>query len=274
MSDFDLRALSLGAGVQSTTVYLLAATGELGVKPDVAIFADTQSEPPWVYEHLDWLDREFGSVIPIRRVSAGNLGADILGSQEGQRFAAIPLRVRGHDGRPALLRRQCTREYKIDPIKQEVRTLLGLRPRQVAKGKFRVEEWVGISLDEAHRAKPSRYEWITTRWPLLDDEPMTRPQCISWLEAKGFPVPKKSSCVFCPFHDNRTWADLKKNHPDVFAEAVEFDHAIRSGKLRGVQEDAYLHRSLKPLDEIDFGDDTSNQLELDFGNECEGMCGV
>ena len=55
---------------------------------------------------------------------------------------------------------------------------------------------------------------------------------------------------------------------------VDFDHAIRRGKLRGVDADAYLHRSLKPLDEIDFGTDTTDQLEIDFGNECEGMCGV
>lgn len=84
----------------------------------------------------------------------------------------------------------------------------------------------------------------------------------------------KSACYFCPFHDDRTWADFKLNHPEEFARAVQFDREIRKGKLRGVTEDAYLHRSLAPLDEVDFGNDTSNQLELDFGNECEGMCGI
>ena len=52
-ADYDLRTLSLGAGVQSSTLYLLAVTGELPL-PDVAIFAHTQSEPTWVYEHQDW----------------------------------------------------------------------------------------------------------------------------------------------------------------------------------------------------------------------------
>jgi hypothetical protein len=40
-----LRVLSLGAGVQSTTLALLAAHGEVGPMPDCAIFADTRWEP-------------------------------------------------------------------------------------------------------------------------------------------------------------------------------------------------------------------------------------
>ncbi|WP_171177628.1 hypothetical protein [Ruegeria sp. HKCCD8929] len=37
----DLRVFSLGAGVQSTTLSLMAAHGEIGPMPDAAIFADT-----------------------------------------------------------------------------------------------------------------------------------------------------------------------------------------------------------------------------------------
>ena len=51
-----IRSLSLGAGVQSTVLALLADRGEYGLpKPDVAVFADTGWEPPHIYEHLDWL---------------------------------------------------------------------------------------------------------------------------------------------------------------------------------------------------------------------------
>jgi hypothetical protein len=48
-----MRILSLGAGVQSSTMALMAEAGEFGVKPDAAIFADTGWEPPQVYEHLE-----------------------------------------------------------------------------------------------------------------------------------------------------------------------------------------------------------------------------
>ena len=52
------RALSLGAGVQSSVLALLLSQSdprlmELGYpKPDAAIFADTGWEPEYVYVHL------------------------------------------------------------------------------------------------------------------------------------------------------------------------------------------------------------------------------
>lgn len=62
-SPIRLRALSLGAGVQSTTIALLAAHGEIGPMPDCAIFADTGWEPRAVYDHLEWLMS--GNVLPF-----------------------------------------------------------------------------------------------------------------------------------------------------------------------------------------------------------------
>ena len=54
----DLRApvhiISLGAGVQSSTMALMAARGLILPRPIGAIFADTQDEPASVYR---WLDR-------------------------------------------------------------------------------------------------------------------------------------------------------------------------------------------------------------------------
>ncbi len=54
-SPIRLRVLSLGAGVQSTTLALMAAHGVVGPMPDCAIFADTGWEPKAVYDHLAWL---------------------------------------------------------------------------------------------------------------------------------------------------------------------------------------------------------------------------
>lgn len=272
-NDYDIVYLSLGAGVQSSALYLMAINGLIDPMPSVAIFADTQCEPDWVLRHVEYLRGIGGDKIPIDVVTAGSLEKDVLAGLDGVRFASVPFRVAGTDGRPSLLRRHCTRDYKIDPVKKQVRTRLGLKHRQRAKGKYRALEYIGISTDEAQRMKPSRYPWISSRWPLIE-QGMTRDDCKSWVMDRGYRVPSKSACVFCPFRDDRTWADWKQNHPKTFARAVDFDKKIRAGKLRGVKEYAYIHRSLKPLDEVDFGDDTSDQLEIDFGNECEGMCGV
>ncbi|NBW19669.1 MAG: hypothetical protein EBR82_68020 [Caulobacteraceae bacterium] len=47
--------LNLGAGVQSTALYLMSLDGEVQ-KFDAAIFADTQEEPEDVYRHLEWME--------------------------------------------------------------------------------------------------------------------------------------------------------------------------------------------------------------------------
>ena len=65
-----LRILSLGAGVQSTTLALMIEKGEIPMV-DCAIFSDTMGEPKKVYEHLDWLEQNVS--FPIYRISKGNL---------------------------------------------------------------------------------------------------------------------------------------------------------------------------------------------------------
>ena len=79
-----LRALSLGAGVQSTTLALMAAQGEISPMPDCAIFADTQSEPKAVYEHLSWLMSPNVLPFPVHVETLGNLGIEILKATRGE----------------------------------------------------------------------------------------------------------------------------------------------------------------------------------------------
>src|SRR5438132_14380114 len=93
----QLRILSLGAGVQSTTVLLMALHGEFQDRLDCAIFADTGWEPKAVYEHLDWLEaRAQEGGIPVYRVSAGNLRQDLLDAvaRRESRVANPPFYVR------------------------------------------------------------------------------------------------------------------------------------------------------------------------------------
>lgn len=271
--DYDLRVISLGAGVQSTAMTIMADRGEFGEPPTDAIFADTKAEPPAVYRQLDWLMANIKN-IEIHVVTAGDLEADVMQSRDGRtRFASIPLRVQGEGGRDSLLRRQCTREYKIAPIQKKIRELLGIGYRKRAKGKYTVEQMIGISLDEVQRMKDNREEWITNIWPLIFDKPMRRGEILLWYKKEGIPVPEKSACYFCPYHDDKTWLRIKETDPEQWNKAVAFDKAIRVGKLAKVNEAAFLHRSLKPLDEVAFKGDDPNQISL-FDNECEGICGV
>ena len=235
---------------------LMAAHGEITPMPKCAIFADTQDEPQSVYKWLDWLEKELP--FPVYRVTAGKLSDVLLrnvslGKGVGG-FIAIP----SYGERGGMGRRQCTREFKVDCINRKIRTL--------KDGQKRVTLWIGISLDEVGRMKPNRLKYIENIWPLIDKR-MSRWDCLLWLRAQGYSEPPKSACVFCPYHSASVWRELKKANGADWAHAVEVDHQLNK---RG----EYVHRSLKPLSEVDFSTDEDHGQQVMFGNECEGMCGV
>jgi hypothetical protein len=244
-----LVALSLGAGVQSTTLALLAVEGVLP-RPDVAIFADTGWEPAAVYAHLDRLAvvlKDAG--IPLYKVSKGNLRNDAI--DPVHRYASVPYFVRNPDGSEGMGRRQCTSEYKLSPIKRKVRELLGAAApdfKRVPKGRV-CEQWVGFSTDEVQRVDGGKFNpsYLETRYPLLELG-MSRKDCQRWLAARDWTT-EKSACIGCPFHGNQQWRELRDNNPAEWADAIAFDEAIRKGGSRGMplNGEAFLHRSRVPL---------------------------
>lgn len=262
-----LRVLSLGAGVQSTTLALMSARGEL--EPlDCAIFADTQSEPVAVYRHLAWLETQLP--FPVHHVTAGSLRANIVGASRWSdgRFVSVPFFTSGG----GLVRRQCTKEFKLEPIEQEIRRLLGLAPRQRGPKARVVELWIGISTDEKQRMKDPTKRYVHNRWPLIEAR-MNRVACEKWLRERQYPRAPKSACTFCPFTDNERWVALRDGAPDDFADAVAVDETIRHrGTMRGMDEAQFVHRTLVPLAEAQL--DEPDDPRFGFANECEGMCGV
>lgn len=269
--------LSLGAGVQSSALALMAAKGEVGPMPDCAIFADTQAEPASVYRWLDWLESQLP--YPLYRVTAGNLETDELrirrSGKSGKLYmkGSIPAFVLKEDGRTGLLGRKCTSDYKIIPIQRKVRELVGIK--RGGRGVVLAKMWIGISTDEWHRMKPSRVDYIENIWPLIDKK-MSRKHCLDWMRKNGFPEPPRSACVFCPFHGDAEWRRLRDEEPEEWQRAIKFEQAMQEAQrnqevLRSVP---YLHQSCKPLATVDI-DTSPMDLQLDlFGDECEGLCGV
>ncbi len=267
--------LSLGAGVQSSCLALMSERGEYGLpKPDFAIFADTGWEPPEVYEHLAWLESELS--FPVVKVQAGNIKSHILSgvNPEGRSFLDIPVFVRNADGSSGVATRQCTRVYKLDPIRKHLKERLQIQPKRRAEKATQVEMWLGISADESVRVKSSKDEWITNKYPLIENG-FSRAQLLNWFNENypGRYLPT-SSCIGCPYHSDAVWKQLKEKAPDSFADAVFVDQALREiptvrGAIRG---EAYLHRSRKPLNQVDFSETTSYDEVM--ADECEGLCGI
>ena len=173
--------------------------------------------------------------------------------------------------REGMLRRQCTKEFKIVPIERKTRELLGVaKGARVPKG-VNVESWHGITLDEIQRCKESRTKWITNRWPLIEKR-MSRWDCIRWIEEHGFRQPSRSACVYCPYRSNKEWRAMRDEDPQAWEEACRVDDLIRGG-VRGPKDPLYVHQSLKPLKEVDLSTD-EDQGQMTFLGECDGMCGV
>jgi hypothetical protein len=109
---------------------------------------------------------------------------------------------------------------------------------------------------------------MVNRHPLIELR-MNRLDCLAWLDRRGYPLPPKSSCIGCPYHSAAHWRAMG---PEEIADAIEVDEAIRD--KAGIHGQRFMHRSRRPLSEVDLStDEDRGQLNL-FINECEGMCGL
>jgi hypothetical protein len=273
-----LRILSLGAGVQSSTLALMIEKGQVPMV-DGAIFADVKGEPKTVYTHLDWLEKQLS--YPVYRVTWRNLKQDILDAAEGKytAFTAPFFTKNPITGKKGLLRRQCTNMYKIGPVVQQVRKMLGLEKGEKRRKGTEVEMLMGISKDEVFRIKINRLKYITNVYPLVDLK-MTRSDCLTWMEKFNYPKPPRSACTFCPYHSNEEWREIKKNKEE-WDQVVAMDKAIRhqekykdkNKNSTEVLDELFLHREGIPIDQVDFNKKKKDdQLDL-FQSDCEGMCG-
>jgi 3'-phosphoadenosine 5'-phosphosulfate sulfotransferase (PAPS reductase)/FAD synthetase len=155
-----LRILSLGAGVQSSTLALMIEHGEIPMV-DAAIFADVKGEPKKVYEWLEYLKTKVTSY-PIHVVTYRDLKQDLLDIANGTgKKIPIPFFTIDDKGKKGMMRRQCTADYKIKPVTSKIRELLGLKKGEKRKAGTKVELLMGISQDEISRMKTNPIKYIT-----------------------------------------------------------------------------------------------------------------
>tara|TARA_B100001939_G_scaffold39585_1_gene30834 strand:- start:3766 stop:4650 length:885 start_codon:yes stop_codon:yes gene_type:complete len=277
--DRDLRVLSLGAGVQSSALVFKLLREE--IEPvDIAMFADTGNEPKEVYEWLKYLKKIMKGRVEFEVVRNSMNTGHIINDYKAKegRYALIPVYIKKSDGKMGFGRRTCTAEYKIRPIQEKVREILGVKN---LRNKY-VEMVMGISFDEIQRVKEPMTKWQVNCYPYIQEE-ITRQDIIDWTQKEGYPKPPRSACIICPYHNDVEWKRLKEHYPEEFAYAVEFDEWLRnpnseSAALTNFKKyddgsEQYLYRSKIPLREATFAEPKDYQGSL-FDDECEGMCGV
>lgn len=133
------------------------------------------------------------------------------------------------------MKRACTADFKIETIYQTLRASGATKenPAYVQ---------LGISTDEIQRAGRGVAVPIEIRqYPLLDLG-LSRMDCAQIIADAGLPVPRKSACFFCPFHSGQTWAEMRRDEPELFETAQKLEDFLQARKERLGLRKVYLTR--------------------------------
>lgn len=266
---------SFGGGIQTSAAFLLNEEGKLMWKPkqsedrlepihvDEWMMGDPEDESADTYEWIPFL-QTFGKT-PLTIHRRGNLMHDAVHATKRRPtlpYWQEPSEEALREGKKdAKTKRTCTDLYKLEPIYQEMRRRMGYAKGQVVKH-HHVRVIIGISCDESSRMGRRRHPWVRNVYPLVDMW-KSRQWCDDYVFSVTGRHAPRSACVNCPFRDDRGRLALR---PEEQARAVEFDSRIRN--LSGYRKPIYIHRSLKPLGEVDLEASLrTNQLNL-FEGQC------
>lgn len=240
-----VRAISYGAGVQSTALLVLAARKEIDFP--VAIFANTgdDSEHPASIAYvrdvaIPYAQAHGIDLIEIQRHTKNGAVETLYGRlMSPSRSIGIPVRM-NTSGAPG--NRNCTLDFKIRPIAKELKRLGATKgdPAIVA---------LGISVDEYQRMRSDSgipHELLT--YPLIDLR-MDRSACMELIEREGLPVPGKSSCWFCPYHSISNWRKQLRDEPDLFERSAQLEETLNERRATLGKDPVWLTSRLVPLRE-------------------------
>lgn len=242
-----LRAFSYGGGVQSTAALVLAAQGRIGFSRFLFANVGDDSEDPATLAYVERYAKPYAAehgiqLIELCRERRDGTTETLYGrlTREGSRSLPIPVRM--SNGAPGT--RSCTADFKIKVIGRWLKAHGASEDNPATVG-------IGISLDEIQRVNARRaMPYERPVYPLLDHTPpLRRLDCARIIRQAGLPVPTKSACWFCPFHRPLTWAEMRRDRPELFARACELENLLNGRRTVLGRDPVYLTRFGRPLAE-------------------------
>ncbi len=169
-------------------------------------FCDTHKELPETYEYLDRIKARLGIKIHYLSAQRGfDHWLDIYGGLL-----------------PSPKMRWCTKQMKILPLEKFI-------------GDDEAISYIGIRADENREGYISTKPHIKPVFPFKEKE-LVKADIIRLLEDSGIGLPdyyrwrSRSGCFFCFFQRKYEWVMLAKEHPDLFAQAVEYEQEHSDGR--------------------------------------------
>jgi hypothetical protein len=206
--------VSYGGGINSTA--LLVEFMKRDIRPDLITFSNTVGEKPETYAYIEMfkaflVKNGMPTITPIQAISPTrgplSLEADCL------RLGVLPSKVYG--------RKNCSQRFKIEP---QQKFLNHWDTAKVAwKQGNKVLQVIGYDAGERHRINKDYTSPKFDYWYPLVEWGWARDECKTAITSAGLPLPPKSACFFCPSSKKHEIMALKRDHPDLFARAVEME---------------------------------------------------
>ncbi len=228
------RVLSLGGGLDSFAMLVEAL--RRGERPDVVVFVDVGApgdpgEWPSTYRHIDQVVAPLLAREGIEFVRIDSTSHPVRDARSLFEW----MRVRGQIP-VAGDKRICTTIAKVERFEA------WMHARYAGQD---VEVWVGFDAAETRRvekdpnrgtlgaAGPGRAR-RRNRFPLIEWG-LCRCRCADVVRAAGYPVPRKSACVFCPYATKGDWQRFAVELPDLFAMVAKLEADKPPTKKNGIK---------------------------------------
>ena len=228
--------ISYGGGVQSTALVVLAMQRKWQIDEIIHVDlldAESPATRAYVAYFAGWLQDTYNRNLTIIQRDLYN---DMLSNPQ---FTPVPWHGKNHT---FMLRRQCTRQYKVEPVRRYVKEKY---PRE------RIQMILGISVDEWHRMRTSGVKYITNVYPLVDER-LTRNDCRSIIEQSRLQIPPKSSCWFCPYRSARSQLELIKQYPTLREMAATLEARINEERRKKHKDEIVVLRTAQLEEQSDF----------------------
>jgi 3'-phosphoadenosine 5'-phosphosulfate sulfotransferase (PAPS reductase)/FAD synthetase len=218
--------VAYGAGVDSTA--MLIGMAQRKERPDLILFADTGDEKPGTYAYLPVINAWLKSVgfPPVTEVKNPRpVSGDKSLSDSCLRLGTLPALAYGMH--------QCSLVWKRDPQHKYIKNW---QPAIDARASGEVVTTC-IGYDAGARDSQRQYKaegkespGFRNRFPLIEWG-WDRVRCLEEIAAAGLPVPPKSACFHCPASKKHEIEELRNEHPDLFAKAIQMEETARAKGL-------------------------------------------
>ena len=207
--------INFGGGLNSTA--LIIECRNRGLRPDWILFADTGSELAETLAHVErmaeWC-KGWQEVVTVRWIRQDGTFEAL--HDNCLRTEKLPSKAYGLAG--------CTDKWKVQPM-EKWRKAHGFDHGAFAIG-YDAGEHRRISKACQRGDDPNMTAW----YPLVAWG-IDRAGCEAITRAAGITA-GKSSCFMCPSMKTREWRELRRDHPDLFAIALEIDTRARANGQR------------------------------------------